>query len=97
MRFFRALELEKRLINRKFWSFISILFISVRGATALKPRRINISAKSIKELDLAECASIAGITQYPTLYEPLGNPEENKKKQHLVLDKNGRTRLNNRR
>ena len=43
--------------------------------------------KPVNELNLAECASIAGITQYPTLYDPLLNPENNKEKQELVLSK----------
>lgn len=43
--------------------------------------------KDVSELSLAECASIAGITQYPSLYDPYINPEANKEKQVLVLSK----------
>lgn len=43
--------------------------------------------KDVSELDLAECASIAGITKNPSLYSPLSNPEKNKERQILVLTK----------
>lgn len=43
--------------------------------------------KELSELNLAECASIAGITQYPSRYDPYLNPEANKEKQLTVLSK----------
>lgn len=41
--------------------------------------------KDASELNLAECASIAGITQEPAKYDPLWNPENNKVRQELCL------------
>ena len=43
--------------------------------------------KDVSELTLAESASIAGITQYPTYYDPFLNPENNKEKQEIILKK----------
>ena len=43
--------------------------------------------KDVSDLSLAECASIAGITQYPVRYNPFINPENNKNKAKLVLQK----------
>lgn len=43
--------------------------------------------KKVEDLTIAEAASIVGITQYPTRYDPFLNPENNKKKQELVLGK----------
>lgn len=43
--------------------------------------------KDVSELSLAECASIAGITQFPSKYDPYLNPEANKEKQEIVLGK----------
>lgn len=43
--------------------------------------------KEVSELDLAECACIAGITKYPSKYSPIVNQEANKERQTLVLDK----------
>ena len=44
-------------------------------------------SKDVSELTLEECASIAGITQYPSKYDPLVNYDANKEKQELVLNK----------
>ena len=41
--------------------------------------------KDVSELNLAECAAIAGITQFPGKFDPLWQPEENKKRQELCL------------
>ena len=41
--------------------------------------------KDVSELNLAECAAIAGITQYPGYYDPLWEPEANKQRQELCL------------
>jgi 1A family penicillin-binding protein len=42
--------------------------------------------KSAAELDLAECALLAGLPQSPVLYNPLVNPEAAKERQAVVLD-----------
>lgn len=41
--------------------------------------------KNVSELTLAECASIAGITNIPEYYRPDTNPENNKERRNLVL------------
>lgn len=41
--------------------------------------------KNIADCSVAECASIAGITQNPAQYTPLIYPEHNKKRQQIVL------------
>ena len=43
--------------------------------------------KDVSDLNLAECASIVGITKYPSKYSPLLNPENNKERQEVVLGK----------
>lgn len=43
--------------------------------------------KEVNELDLAECACIAGITKNPSKYSPISDPVANKERQTLVLDK----------
>lgn len=42
--------------------------------------------KNVSELTLAECASLAGITNLPEEYRPDTKPEKNKKRRDLVLD-----------
>jgi len=41
--------------------------------------------KTIGECDIAECASIAGITQYPYLYTPLSYRDKNRERQRTVI------------
>ena len=43
--------------------------------------------KDVKDLSLAECASIAGITKNPSKYSPISYPEKNKERQLTVLTK----------
>lgn len=48
--------------------------------------------KSASELDLAECALLAGLPQYPAGYNPLENPQAARERQAVVLElmvKNG--------
>lgn len=42
--------------------------------------------KDVSELTLSECAVLAGITNSPTRYSPRLNPENNKDRQHIILN-----------
>lgn len=42
--------------------------------------------KSIKDCSIAECAAIAGITQNPSLWNPLVYPDNNKKRREIVIN-----------
>ncbi len=42
--------------------------------------------KSVEELDLAECALLAGLPQAPALYNPLLDPEAARRRQKVVLN-----------
>lgn len=52
------------------------------GVQAAAKRYFN---KDVSELTLSECAVIAGITQNPTEYNPITNPEDNQKRRNKVL------------
>ena len=41
--------------------------------------------KSVSDLSLTECVCIAAITNSPTLYNPINNPENNLKRRNLIL------------
>lgn len=43
--------------------------------------------KDVSELTLAESAVIAAITQFPTRYNPVRNPENNRQRQVLILNR----------
>ena len=42
--------------------------------------------KSVKDLTIAECATLAAITKSPTYYSPIAYPENNKDRRETVLD-----------
>lgn len=42
--------------------------------------------KTVNELTLLECASLASITKLPTRYDPVQNPENNLERAHTVID-----------
>lgn len=43
--------------------------------------------KDVSELTLVECAALAGITKNPTAYNPVSEPEGNRERRNIVLDK----------
>ena len=43
--------------------------------------------KDVGDLNLSECAVLAGITQNPTRYNPITNPEDNAARRKVVLDR----------
>ena len=52
------------------------------GVQAASKRYFN---KDVSELNLSECAVIAGITQNPSKYNPVSNPEANSERRQKVL------------
>jgi len=83
----RAVNLEKKISKDKILElYLNSIYLS-QGCEGVQAASHKFFGKPVSELNLAECASIAGITQYPSLYDPLINPENNKEKQELVLSK----------
>ncbi len=83
----RAVNLEKKISKEKILElYLNSIYLS-QGCNGVQAASHKFFGKPVSELNLAECASIAGITQYPSLYDPLINPENNKEKQELVLSK----------
>lgn len=83
----RAVNLEKQLSKDQILElYLNSIYLS-QGCNGVQTASQKFFGKPVGELDLAECASIAGITQYPSLYNPLINPEKNKEKQEIVLKK----------
>ena len=54
------------------------------GVQAAAKRYFN---KDVSQLNLSESTVIAGITQNPTLYNPIINPDENAKRRKIILQK----------
>lgn len=83
----RAVALEKQLEKSDILElYLNCIYLS-RGCNGVQTAALTYFDKNVSELNLAECACIAGITQNPSAYDPISNPENNKKRQELVLGK----------
>ena len=80
-----ALQIEKQMdkdtILESYMNTIN-LGQNCLGVQAASMRYFN---KDVSELTLSECAVIAGITQNPTDYNPITNPESNQTRRDKVL------------
>lgn len=65
-------------------AYLNTIYLS-EGCYGVKTAAEEYFGKNVKDLNIAECACIAGITQFPTKYDPLINTEENKTRQKQVL------------
>lgn len=57
------------------------------GAYGIEAASENYFGKSVNELNLAECAMLAGLPQAPTKYSPFRYPEKAKQRQAYVLNR----------
>ncbi len=82
-----ALNLEKHYSKDQIMeAYLNTIYLS-HGCYGVKTAAETYFGKDVKDLNIAECATLAGITQFPTKYDPLLNPENTKKKQEYILGK----------
>ena len=82
-----ALQLEKMLTKEQILEdYLNTINLGA-GCYGVQAAAFKYFGKDVSELTLSECAVIAAITQNPTRYNPLTNPEENKKRRKAVLDR----------
>jgi len=83
----QAVTLEKKMSKDEILEgYLNIINLS-NNCYGVGAASMEIFGKPVQELNLAECACIAGITQNPTKYDPIRNPKDNKAKQEIVLKK----------
>lgn len=83
----RAVALEKEMDKTDILEmYLNCIYLS-QGCNGVQTAAKTYFGKDVKELSLVECASIAGITQNPSAYDPITNPENNKKRRRTVLGK----------
>lgn len=83
----RAVALEKQLTKDEILTmYLNIVYFAnnCNGVEAAANTYFN---KDASDLTLAEAASIAGITQFPSEYDPFVHPDKNIEKRNLVLGK----------
>ena len=82
---FGALELEKRYDKQEIveWYLNAVYF--GQGCYGVQMAAQTYFGKDAKDLTLAECAAIVGITNLPTYYDPFYNEQNNKERQETIL------------
>lgn len=81
-----ALNLEKNYDkNEIIEAYLNTISLS-EGCYGVKTAAEKYFGKDVADLNVAECACIAAITQYPSRYNPLRNPEKNRQRQLWILE-----------
>lgn len=84
---FRSIDMDRKLSKDEILElYLNTIYLS-QGCNGVETAAQKYFGRSASELTLAQAASIAGITQFPSMYDPILNPENNKQKQELVLAK----------
>lgn len=82
---FRAMALEDTKSKPQILEmYLNTIYLS-QGAYGVQAAANVYFSKDVSELTLLECAAIAGITQSPTKWDPLQNPENNKERRNTIL------------
>jgi penicillin-binding protein 1A len=82
-----ALELEKTTSKDEILErYLNAINLGA-GTYGVEAASRKYFGKSVSDLTLSECAVIAGITQNPTQFNPIGNPEKNETRRAIVLEK----------
>lgn len=82
-----ALELEKAYTKEQILEYYLNTIYLGRGTNGIQAASTRYFGKNYNELTISEIATIAGITQNPSKYDPTRHPEENAKRRKMVLDK----------
>ncbi len=84
---YRAYNLEKDLSKDEILEYyLNTIYLSQK-CNGVGSAAITYFGKDVSELSLAESAVLAGITKFPTKYDPLVNPENNRERQLVILKK----------
>jgi penicillin-binding protein 1A len=80
-----ALQLERRYTKAELLTLYLNQVYFGSGAYGVAAAAETFFGKSLEELDLGECALIAGMPKAPSRYSPLVNPELARKRRDIVL------------
>ncbi len=85
-----SFALERRLSKQDIFAlYCSEVYLGQRGAVAVRGVKEGARiyfGKEMKDLSLAEAATLAGMIQGPARYSPLNHPEEAKARRNLVIE-----------
>ena len=82
---FRAVQLEKRYDKEEILElYLNFIYLG-QGCRGVRSAAAAYYGKEVESLTAAECASIIGITNSPTWYDPYQNPDNNKERKEDIL------------
>ncbi|MGE4548595.1 MAG: transglycosylase domain-containing protein [Intestinibacillus sp.] len=83
----RALALEKKVGSKDkiLEMYLNMIYMGY-GSNGVKTAARTYFDKDLSDLNLAECAALAGVTNNPSLYDPFRFPENVKKRQETILN-----------
>lgn len=82
---FWAIDLETKMDKEEILElYLNIINLS-QGCYGVRTAANYYYSKELSALTLAECATIAAITNSPSYYDPLRNPDHNKVRRDLIL------------
>lgn len=83
----RAIALEKQLEKDEILTmYLNIIYLA-NNCYGVEAASKMYFGKSAKDVNIQEAATIVGITQFPSRYDPYANPESSKEKRNRVLSK----------
>lgn len=81
----RALTLEKSISKERILElYLNTVYLS-RGCYGIRTAAEKYFSHDVSDLTLEEAATLAGIIQYPTHYDPISNPENCRERRNTVL------------
>lgn len=80
-----ALQIEKELSKEEILEAYMNTINLGQGCLGVQAAATRYFNKDVSDLTLSECAVIAAITQNPTRYDPVNNPDENASRRERVL------------
>ena len=81
-----ALNLEKNFSKDEILeAYLNTIYLG-QGCYGVETAAETYFGKSVDELNVAECAVIASITQMPYSYDPINHPDKNRERQVYCLD-----------
>jgi penicillin-binding protein 1A len=82
-----AYRIEKHLSKQEIlFLYLNQIYLG-HGAYGVQAAAQNYFGKNVEELNLAECATLAGLPQAPSRYSPFSHPERAKERQVYVLNR----------
>lgn len=83
---FIAKELEHKYTKDEILTMYLNQIYFGQGAYGIESASMYYFGKHVKQLDVAEAATLAAILKSPNYFNPFENPQESKKRQELVID-----------